>query len=101
LPFSTMQHALGATFKVVADVKFSGIEFPTEAPDPGLAGAPVPATTAIPSPTRRVREGASPERASGLRASQLCVPAPIAQRVAAPHRMQRLAGGRTSPIAAG
>jgi hypothetical protein len=25
----------------------------------------------------------------------------IAQRVAAPHRMQRLAGGRTSPIAAG
>lgn len=41
--FSATQHALGMSFKVIADVMFSDITFPIEAPDPRLAGAPAPA----------------------------------------------------------
>lgn len=38
--FSATQHALGASFKTIADVRFSDIEFPTMAPDPRLAQTP-------------------------------------------------------------
>jgi hypothetical protein len=40
--FSATQHALGASFKAIADVRFTDITFPAEAPDPRLAGAPSP-----------------------------------------------------------
>lgn len=46
--FSATEHAAFLTFKVVADVTFSNIAFPVEAPDPRLAGTPMPA--ASPSP---------------------------------------------------
>jgi hypothetical protein len=48
--FSATEHAVFLTFKVVADVTFSDIAFPTEAPDPRLAGAPSPAPAASASP---------------------------------------------------
>jgi hypothetical protein len=34
------------TFKVIADVTFSDIAFPAQAPDPRLAGAPSPSPSA-------------------------------------------------------
>ena len=40
--FSATEHAVFLTFKVVADVTFSDIAFPTEPPDPRLAGSPLP-----------------------------------------------------------
>jgi hypothetical protein len=40
--FSSTQHALVLTFKVIADTTYQNIEFPTEAPDPSLAGTPSP-----------------------------------------------------------
>lgn len=40
--FTGTQHALGARFKTITDVTFSNIAFPTEAPDPRLAGTPMP-----------------------------------------------------------
>jgi hypothetical protein len=43
--FSATQHAAFLTFKVVADVTFSNIAFPAEAPDPSLAGTPIPAAS--------------------------------------------------------
>jgi hypothetical protein len=43
--FSATQHAAFLTFKVVADVTFSDIAFPSEPPDPRLAGTPSPAPT--------------------------------------------------------
>ncbi len=46
------QHAVFMTFKVIADVTFSDIAFPTEAPDPRLAGTPAP-TASPPSASRR------------------------------------------------
>jgi len=46
--FSATEHAVFLTFKVVADVTFSDIAFPTEAPDPRLAGTPLPSSA--PSP---------------------------------------------------
>lgn len=46
--FSATQHAAILTFKVVADVTFSDIAFPSEPPDPRLAGTPTP--SASPSP---------------------------------------------------
>jgi hypothetical protein len=46
--FSATEHAVFLTFKVVADVTFSDITFPTEPPDPRLAGSALPSTS--PSP---------------------------------------------------
>jgi hypothetical protein len=40
--FSATEHAVVLTFKVIADVTFSDIAFPTEPPDPRLAGSPSP-----------------------------------------------------------
>lgn len=45
--WSGTQHALIFTSKVIADVTFEDIAFPTEAPDPRLSGTPSP--TAAPS----------------------------------------------------
>jgi hypothetical protein len=45
--FSATEHAVFLTFRVVADVTFSDIAFPSEAPDPRLAGSP-----AAPSPSQ-------------------------------------------------
>jgi hypothetical protein len=42
--FTATQHALGMRFKTISDVTFSDIAFPEQAPDPRLAGTPVPAT---------------------------------------------------------
>lgn len=54
--FSATEHAVVLTFKVVADVTFSDIAFPSEPPDPRLAGtpaaAPPPASSASPEPGR-------------------------------------------------
>lgn len=47
--FSATEHVL-ITFKVVADVTFSDIAFPAQAPDPQLAGSPLPPTQAPASP---------------------------------------------------
>jgi hypothetical protein len=50
--FSATQHAIFLTFKVIADVTFDDIAFPTTAPDPRLAGAPAPnPTTPAPDAT--------------------------------------------------
>jgi hypothetical protein len=46
--FTATEHAVFLTFKVVADVTFSDIAFPTEAPDPRLAGTPAPAASRSP-----------------------------------------------------
>ncbi len=43
--FSETQHAAFLTFKVIADVTFSDIAFPDTAPDPRLAGTPIPTTS--------------------------------------------------------
>jgi hypothetical protein len=45
--FSATEHAAFLTFKVVADVTFSDIAFPSDPPDPRLAGTPTPS----PAPT--------------------------------------------------
>jgi len=45
--FSQTMHVAFLTYKIVADVTFKDIAFPTEAPDPRLAGTPAPS----PSPT--------------------------------------------------
>jgi hypothetical protein len=39
------QHAIFMTFKVVADVTFDDIAFPTDPPDPRLSGTPAPSAT--------------------------------------------------------
>ncbi|MGA9417592.1 MAG: hypothetical protein WBV40_00450 [Candidatus Cybelea sp.] len=46
--FSQTMHVAFLTYKIIADVTFSDIAFPTAAPDPRLAGTPAP--TATPSP---------------------------------------------------
>jgi hypothetical protein len=46
--FSATQHAAFLTFKVIADVTYSNIAFPTQPPDPRLAGTPVPQSTPTP-----------------------------------------------------
>ncbi|HTA53347.1 MAG TPA: hypothetical protein VK755_01275 [Candidatus Acidoferrales bacterium] len=46
--FSATQHALGTSFKAIADVRFTNIVFPAEAPDPRLAGTPAPGPSATP-----------------------------------------------------
>lgn len=46
--FTATEHAVFLTFKVVADVTFTDIAFPTQPPDPLLAGTPLPSTA--PSP---------------------------------------------------
>jgi hypothetical protein len=43
--FSETQHAAFLTFKVIADVTFSDIAFPSQPPDPRLAGTPTPTTS--------------------------------------------------------
>jgi hypothetical protein len=46
--WSATQHAFIFTSKVIADVTFDNIAFPTEAPDPRLAGSPVPTSSPTP-----------------------------------------------------
>lgn len=46
--FSQTMHVAFLTYKIIADVTFSDIAFPPEAPDPRLAGTPMPTTS--PSP---------------------------------------------------
>jgi hypothetical protein len=46
--FTATQHVAFMTFKVIADVTFDDIAFPSEAPDPRLGGTPGPQTTASP-----------------------------------------------------
>ena len=43
------EHAVFMTFKVIADVTFSDIAFPTDPPDPRLSGTPVPTSSPTPS----------------------------------------------------
>ncbi|MFY9663302.1 MAG: hypothetical protein WAL67_16065 [Candidatus Cybelea sp.] len=43
--FTETMHVAFVTYKIIADVTFSDITFPTEAPDPRLAGTPVPTTS--------------------------------------------------------
>jgi hypothetical protein len=40
--FSQTMHVAFLTYKIIADVTYSQITFPTEAPDPRLAGTPAP-----------------------------------------------------------
>jgi hypothetical protein len=56
--FSATEHAVFMTFKVVADITFDDIAFTDTAPDPRLAGTPVP-TTPSPAPSSASSE-ASP-----------------------------------------
>ena len=46
--FSQTMHVAFLTYKIVADVTFSDITFPTEAPDPRLAGTPAPTPSTSP-----------------------------------------------------
>ena len=46
--FSATQHAAFLTFKVIADVTFSNIAFPSQPPDPRLAGTPTPGASPTP-----------------------------------------------------
>jgi hypothetical protein len=46
--FSATERVAVLTFKVVADITYSNIAFPTTAPDPRLAGPPTPAPSATP-----------------------------------------------------
>ncbi|HVN68949.1 MAG TPA: hypothetical protein VMU38_04785 [Candidatus Binatia bacterium] len=46
--FSQTMHVAFLTYKIVADITFSEIAFPTEAPDPRLSGTPVPASAPTP-----------------------------------------------------
>jgi hypothetical protein len=57
--FSATQHAAFLTFKVIADVTFQNIAFPTEAPDSLLAG------TAAPSPVPSANPSAAPAATPG------------------------------------
>lgn len=43
--FSATEHVTFLTFKVIADITYSDITFPTTPPDPRLAGTPGPVTT--------------------------------------------------------
>jgi hypothetical protein len=43
--FSATEHVIVSTFKVIADVTYDDFAFPTQAPDPRLAGTPVPTVT--------------------------------------------------------
>jgi hypothetical protein len=58
--FSETQHAVFLTFKVIADVTFDDIAFPTEAPDARLAGTPLPQTSPTPSPEATPHAEATP-----------------------------------------
>jgi hypothetical protein len=46
--FSQTMHVAFLTYKIVADVTFSDIAFPAEAPDPRLAGTPAPTPSSPP-----------------------------------------------------
>jgi len=46
--FSQTMHVAFLTYKIVADVTFKDIAFPTESPDPRLAGTPTPGASAAP-----------------------------------------------------
>lgn len=48
--FSQTMHVAFLTYKIIADVTFSDISFPSEPPDPRLAGNPTPGPSAAPSP---------------------------------------------------
>jgi hypothetical protein len=43
--FTQTMHVAFLTYKIIADVTFSDIAFPIEAPDPRLAGTPMPSST--------------------------------------------------------
>ena len=43
--FTQTMHVAFLTYKIIADVTFKDITFPTEAPDPRLAGTPAPTTS--------------------------------------------------------
>jgi len=43
--FSATEHVIVSTFKVIADVTYDDFAFPAQAPDPRLAGTPVPTVT--------------------------------------------------------
>ncbi|MBV8491600.1 MAG: hypothetical protein JO199_13820 [Candidatus Eremiobacteraeota bacterium] len=60
------EHAVMMTFKVLADVTFDDIAFPTEAPDPRLAGtpAPTPAPSGEPAATPEASPAATPSSGS-------------------------------------
>jgi len=47
--FTQTMHVAFLTYKVVADITFKDIAFPSEAPDPRLAGTPTPAPAAAPT----------------------------------------------------
>jgi hypothetical protein len=49
--FAQTMHVAFLTYKVIADVTFDDITFPTEAPDPRLAGTPAPSTAPSTSPS--------------------------------------------------
>ena len=46
--FSQTMHVAFLTYKIVADVTFKDIAFPTDSPDPRLAGTPTPGASAAP-----------------------------------------------------
>lgn len=46
--FSQTMHVAFLTYKIVADITFNNIQFPSEAPDPRLAGTPTPGASAAP-----------------------------------------------------
>ena len=56
--YSQTQHAVFMTFKVMADVTYDDIAFPSQAPDARLAGTPAP--SAAPSPSPAPSPSASP-----------------------------------------
>ncbi len=58
--FSATEHAVFLTFKVVADVTFSDIAFPSEAPDPRLAGSPLPSPESSSPPESSPPPASSP-----------------------------------------
>ena len=43
--FSQTMHVAFLTYKIIADITFSDIAFPTDPPDPRLAGTPMPTTS--------------------------------------------------------
>jgi hypothetical protein len=58
--FSETQHVVFLNFKAIADVTFDDIAFPAEAPDPRLAGTPLPEASPTPSPESTPRTEATP-----------------------------------------
>jgi hypothetical protein len=64
--FTATQHALFLTFKVIADVTFQNIAFPTEAPNALLAGTPSPSPVPSVGPSTPSAVSAPSPTPSGL-----------------------------------